>query len=72
MLAGFEHFHDLPIADKLRLVEAMWEDIAASAEEFPGMENHRAEIERRIADYERDPAATLTRAELWRQVDDAP
>ncbi len=69
MLAGFEHFRNLPIADKLRLVEEMWDDIAASGEPLPVPEWIHDEVARRAAESDRDPAALLTTEELWRRVD---
>jgi putative addiction module component (TIGR02574 family) len=70
MLAGFEHFRQLPIADKLRLVEEMWDDIAASSEPIPVPEWIRTEAERRVAESKRNPSALLTSEEFWRRVDE--
>lgn len=71
MLAGFEHFRDLPIADKLRVVEEMWDDIFASNEPFPFPESVIDEVRRRAEESDRDPSSLLTEEEMWRRVDEA-
>ena len=35
MQPSFDELHSLPVADKLRLVERLWDDIAASDEPLP-------------------------------------
>jgi putative addiction module component (TIGR02574 family) len=63
-----EHLRTLPVAEKLRVVEELWDDIGESAERFPLPQWHRTEAERRRADLETDPSIALTREELWRRV----
>ena len=70
MLADFDSLRDLPIAEKLRLVDVLWDDIVHSEEAFPLQEWHRIEVERRLAEVERDPSLIITREELWRRVDE--
>ena len=64
-----EHLRQLPITEKLLVVEELWDDIAASGELFPLPQWHRPEAERRAAELEADPSIALTREELWRRVD---
>lgn len=64
-----EHLRKLPIAEKLRVVEELWDDIAESGERFPLPEWHRVEVERRAAELEADPSIALSHEELWRRVD---
>jgi putative addiction module component (TIGR02574 family) len=71
MLAGFEHFHDLSMADKLKLVGEMWDDIFASGEPLPFGEELLAELDRRWQEIEQNPDATISEEELWRRVDQA-
>ncbi len=71
MLADFDNLHDLPLVDKLRVVDALWNDIIESTEPFPLQEWHRLEVERRLEEAERDPSSMITREELWRRVDQA-
>ncbi len=40
----------LPPGDRLHLVEAIWDSIAATPEQVPVPEWHRAELDRRLAD----------------------
>jgi putative addiction module component (TIGR02574 family) len=64
-----EHLRKLPIAEKLRVVEELWDDIGQSDESFPLPAWHRAEVDRRAADLDADPAMAIDRDELWRRVD---
>ena len=70
MHADLDHLRQLPLAEKLRVVEVLWDDIAASTEDFPLPAWLRNEVEQRLAEHENEPAATLTREELWQRVDD--
>ncbi len=63
-----EHLRQLPIAERLRVVEELWDDIAASVERFPLPDWHREEAQRRAAELETDPSIALDREELWRRV----
>jgi len=64
-----EHLRKLPVAEKLRIVEELWDEIGASGERFPLPDWHRAEVARRAAELDADPSMALTREELWRRVD---
>lgn len=70
MLAGFEHFNDLPMADKLKLVEAMWDNIATSSVECNLSQASLTEVQRRCEELDIDPSSALTEKEMWRQVDE--
>lgn len=56
--------------EKVRVVEQLWDDIAASGERFPLPEWHREEAVRRAADLEADPSIGIAREKLWRHVED--
>jgi putative addiction module component (TIGR02574 family) len=64
-----EHLRKLPIAEKLRVVEELWDDIGQSDESFPLPPWHRVEADRRAAELDADPSIALSREELWRRVD---
>lgn len=64
-----ERLRKLPIAEKLRVVEELWDDIGETGERFPLPQWHRAETERRDAELEADPSIALSREELSRRVD---
>jgi putative addiction module component (TIGR02574 family) len=68
--ADFESLRQLPLVEKLRVLEALWDDIAASKEEFPLPPWIRGEVEQRLAECMRDPNAVITREELWRSVEE--
>jgi putative addiction module component (TIGR02574 family) len=70
MQADLENLRRLPLAEKLRVVEVLWEDIATSTEDFPLPSWLRDEAQQRLSEYEGNPAGALTRAQLWRQVDE--
>ena len=70
MSIELEELRKLPIADKLRIVEQLWEDIADSGEPFPLQPWHLEEGQRRAEELDRNPDIALTREELWKQVGD--
>jgi len=45
----------LSVDDRLTLVEAIWDSIAAEQEQLPLTDEQRAELDIRIADMEADP-----------------
>jgi len=69
MLPGFEHFRRLSMADKIRLVQEMWDEIAASDEPVNLPESVLEELQRRFEEAKRDPSVLITHEELWRRVD---
>jgi len=60
---------NLPIAEKLRLVELLWDDIGASEEPIVLHPWQFQEAERRSAELKTGPSMDIDRAELWRRVD---
>ena len=64
-----EHLRKLPIAEKLRVVEELWDDIGGSEESFPLPTWHRGEADRRAAELDADPSIALSREELWSRVE---
>jgi putative addiction module component (TIGR02574 family) len=69
MAAELDDLRGLSIADKLRIVETLWDDIATSNEPFPILEWASDEARRRAAQLETDPEIGLSREELWDRVD---
>jgi putative addiction module component (TIGR02574 family) len=55
----------LPPAERLRLVEDIWDSLTASPEDVPVPDWHREELERRLDDP--NEAATLTWDEVRRK-----
>jgi putative addiction module component (TIGR02574 family) len=62
--ADLEEILKLPIDERLRLVEAIWQSIAAHPSAVPVTQAHRAAIDERLADHERNPGDVLTRDEV--------
>jgi putative addiction module component (TIGR02574 family) len=48
------HLHDLPLEERLRLVEDLWDSIAAEQEKLPLTPKQRVELDRRLAAYRVD------------------
>ncbi len=69
MSTEFERLRHLSIAQKLQLVEELWDDIHASNEPFPAPVWHREEAERRSAELDTDPSIVIDEDEMWRRVD---
>lgn len=69
MSVELEELRKLPLADKLRIVEQLWEDIADSREPFPLQPWQQEEAHRRAEELDRNPEIAITRTELWRQVE---
>lgn len=57
----------LPAEERLRLVELIWESLAAKPSEVPLSDAHRAVIDERIAEHERDPDDVVSRDEVLAQ-----
>lgn len=64
-----EQLRKLPIAEKLRVVEELWDEIGHSDESFPLPLWHRVEADRRAAELDADSSLALSREELWRRVE---
>ena len=67
-----DELRKLPIADKLHIIEELWDDIASSGEQIPLQPDSRHEVQRRAEELERNPGIALSRKELWKQVDEGP
>jgi putative addiction module component (TIGR02574 family) len=48
---------ELPVAERIRLVELIWESVAAVPEAVPVSDELKAELDRRLADFEANPQA---------------
>lgn len=70
MLADIPNYNQLSIAAKLKLVDEIWNDIAASDEPFPIEEWDRLQMARRDQELDANPSIALTEEEVWRQVDE--
>lgn len=50
----------LTIAERIQLVEDIWDTIAASQEDVPLTERQRLELDRRLEEHAKDPSAGRT------------
>lgn len=48
---------ELPVAERIRLVELIWDSIAAVPEAVPVSSELKAELDRRLAEFEANPEA---------------
>jgi putative addiction module component (TIGR02574 family) len=48
---------ELPVTERLKLVEAIWDSIAEAPEALQLTEAQRAELDRRLDEYEKNPEA---------------
>jgi len=64
-----QRLRTLPMTEKLRVVEELWDDIGRSEERFPLPAWHRREAQRRADELDADPSIGLSREQLWQRVD---
>ena len=57
----------LPPEERLRLVELIWESLTAKPSDVPLSNAHRAVIDERIAEHERNPNDVVSREEVLAQ-----
>ena len=62
-------FRDMPVADKLRRVTQLWDDIASSPEPIVVPPEVIREASRRSAELTENPSLAIDDDELWRRVD---
>ena len=59
---------ELSVAERIQAVEDIWDSIAAIPEALPLTEEQKAELDRRIDAYHRDPAAGSPWAEVRERI----
>jgi len=59
---------DLSPAEKLQLVQDLWDDLAATPDNGPITDSQIAELERRKANLQKNPASGLTWEETKRRI----
>jgi putative addiction module component (TIGR02574 family) len=58
----------LPVEDRVRLVEAIWDSISAVPEALPLTEWQKQELDRRLEDFEKNPDAGSTLEEVFARI----
>ncbi len=64
MTISWEEIRRLSVAERIQLVEDIWDTIAASQEDVPITEAQQRELDRRLKEYSKDPAAGRTWSEV--------
>lgn len=59
---------ELPVAERMQLVEAIWDSISAAPESLPLTQWQRDELDRRLAEYEADPASGSSLDEVFARI----
>ena len=70
MNVDLEYLRKLPVAEKLRIVELLWDEIAAADEPLVIRDWHREEARRRDAELDANPDIAITREQMWKQVNE--
>ena len=69
MSIDFSGLHSLSAAEKLQLVEYLWDDLGSSDEVIPLPDWVGREAARRRDELRRDPQSGLSHEEVWRRID---
>lgn len=64
MSVQLEDILKLSVEERVQLIEAIWDSIAADPTALSLTDAQREELDRRLDDFERDPADTLSWAEV--------
>lgn len=59
---------ELPVAERVQIVEVIWDSISALPEALPLTEWQRDELDRRLAEYEADPDSGSTVEEVFARI----
>lgn len=68
MSVRLDDLKQLPISERLQLVEDLWESIARDLESVPLPESLQAEMNRRMEAYLEDPSTSLSLEEVRRRM----
>ena len=58
----------LPVSERMRLVEAIWDSIAEVPEALPLTQWQKDELDRRLAEFEADPDSGATLEEVFARI----
>ena len=64
-----ERIRELSAAERMRLIELLWESFVEEPGALPVTEAQRAELRRRLAEHERDPGAARPWAEVRAEIE---
>lgn len=66
-----ESIRSLPLRDRLKLIQTIWDDIVSSDEQIPVPSSAIEEAKRRRDELLMDPAIGMTHDEVWKKIKDA-
>ena len=70
MHPAMEHLSQLPLAERLQLVQDLWDSIGQSKEALPVQDWHRELVRARLAEFEgREKEMGLSEDEVWKRVE---
>ncbi|WP_425395681.1 addiction module protein [Aeoliella sp.] len=69
MSISLDQLLSLPAAEKLAIVEALWDNLSESGEPLVLSPEQSAEIGRRATEMTADPTIGISREEMWKRVD---
>lgn len=69
MSISTEELRALPVSEKLRIVELLWDDLGSSTSPLPLPEWVTQEAARRSEEMRIDPALGISHDEVWRRID---
>ena len=58
----------LPVSERVRLVEAIWDSISAVPDALPLAQWQKDELDRRLAEFEADPDSGATLEEVFARI----
>ena len=58
----------LPVAERLHLVETIWDSICAAPDSLELTQSQRDELDRRLAEFEADPDSGATLEEVFARI----
>lgn len=59
----------LSVPEKILFLEDLWESIVSEESSVPMPQSHRTELDRRLAEYERNPGQLLTLDDLRHRIE---
>lgn len=68
MVLNIDELRSLPVAEKLRLVELLWDDLGAADVEIPLPDWVNEEADRRRKEMLHDPTLGLSHDEAWQRI----
>ena len=68
-VGDFPEIAPLTAPEKILLLEDLWDSIASEQSNVPVPPSHREELDRRLADHEKEPGRLLTLEDLWGRIE---